>query len=163
MARKDDEFLKKLLATFRVEADEHLKAMSSGLLELEKVPASARRTELVETIFREAHSLKGAARAVNLADVESVCQSLESVFAWIKGGGATSAPLFDLLHQVLDGLDGLLSPESPAAGAPALATLVRRLDDMAKGLAPAAAAPAPSFHPGSAIAPRVKEPLRCAA
>jgi two-component system chemotaxis sensor kinase CheA len=35
MANKNDEFLKKLLATFKVEADEHLQAMSAGLLELE--------------------------------------------------------------------------------------------------------------------------------
>src|SRR3990172_125352 len=100
MANKNDEFLKKLLATFRAEADEHLKAMSSGLLELEKTPAGVRQTELVENIFREAHSLKGAARAVNLTEIESVCHSLESVFAALKGKQlVVSAPLFDLLHQ----------------------------------------------------------------
>ena len=119
MAKKNGEFLKKLLATFRVEADEHLKAMSSSLLELEKAPAGARRLELVETIFREAHSLKGAARAVNFADIESVCQSLESVFAGMKSGAEASAQLFDLLHQALDALGGLLAPE-PAAAKPAL-------------------------------------------
>ena len=50
MATKTDELLKRLLATFRIEADEHLKAMSWGLIELEKAPAGARRAELVETI-----------------------------------------------------------------------------------------------------------------
>ena len=44
MANKNDEFLKKLLATFRVEADEHLQAMSSRLLELEKTPAGVQQT-----------------------------------------------------------------------------------------------------------------------
>ena len=39
MSKKDDKFLKKLLAAFRIEADEHLKAIRSGLLELEKAPA----------------------------------------------------------------------------------------------------------------------------
>ena len=76
MAKKNDELLKKLLATFRVEADEHLRAMSSGLLALEKMPQGEERAALVEKVFREAHSLKGAARAVNLAEIESVCQSL---------------------------------------------------------------------------------------
>ena len=74
MARKNDELLKKLLATFRVEADEHLQAMSSGLLALEKMPQAEERAALVEKVFREAHSLKGAARAVNLLEIESVCQ-----------------------------------------------------------------------------------------
>jgi two-component system chemotaxis sensor kinase CheA len=137
MARKDEEFLNKLLATFRVEADEHLKAMSSSLLELEKAPAGARRAALVETIFREAHSLKGAARAVNFTDIESVCQSLESVFAGMKSGAGAPGRLFDLLHQALDALGGLLSPEPASAAKPALATLIRRLDGAMKGAPPA--------------------------
>lgn len=142
MAKKDDEFLKKLLATFRIEADEHLRVMSSGLLELEKTPAGKQQAELVETIFREAHSLKGAARAVNLTDIESVCQSLESVFAGMKSGGIAASPqLFDFLQLALDTLGGLLSPEA-AAGKPALATLIRRLDDVMKGSPPVRAAPA---------------------
>jgi two-component system chemotaxis sensor kinase CheA len=141
MAKKDDEFLKKLLATFRIEADEHLKTMSSGLLELEKAPGSARRAELVETIFREAHSLKGAARAVNLLDMESACQSLESLFAGMKSRADIPAQLFDLLYQALDALGRLLSPESAAAAKPALATLLRRLDDAMKRPAPARVEP----------------------
>src|SRR3989338_8100027 len=139
MAKKNDEFLKKLLATFRVEADEHLQAMSSGLLDLEKTPAGVRQMELVEKIFREAHSLKGAARAVNLAEIESVCQTLESVFAALKGRHlAVSAPLFDLLHQAIDALGGLLAPDAAAPGAsrPAIMELMRRLDDGLKGPLP---------------------------
>src|SRR3990172_1653147 len=130
MAKKNDEFLKKLLATFRVEADEHLKAMSSGLMELEKIPAGEQGTELVEKIFREAHSLKGAARAVNLTEIESVCQLLESVFAALKGKQlAVSAHLFDLLHQAIDAVGRLLAPDAAAPGAsrPAIMELRRRL------------------------------------
>ncbi len=141
MPKKDDEFLKKLLATFRVEADEHLKSMSSGLLELEKAPAGARRSELVETIFREVHSLKGAARAVNLTEIESVCQSLESVFAGMKSGAAAPPQLFELLQQALDALGGLLSPEPGAAAKPALATLIRQLEAAMKGPPPMRAEP----------------------
>jgi len=147
MAKKNDEFLKKLLATFRVEADEHLQAMSSGLLDLEKIPAGARQMELVEKIFREAHSLKGAARAVNLTEIESVCQSLESVFAGLKGKHlAVSAPLFDLLHQAIDALDGLLAPGAGASAArrPVIMELMRRLDDALKGPLPDPEMPAPA-------------------
>ena len=84
MVNKNDELLKKLLATFRVEADAHLQAMSSGLLALEKIPEDGPWADIVETIFRDAHSLKGAARAVNLTQIEVVCQSLESVFFALK-------------------------------------------------------------------------------
>ena len=103
MGTKDEEFLKRLLATFKVEAAEHLKAISAGLLQLEKEPSPEKQAELIQAIFREAHSLKGAARAVNLAEIEAVCQSLESVFARWKRGEATSSPEeFDLLHQAVD-------------------------------------------------------------
>ncbi len=130
--QNNDAFLKKLLATFRVEADEHLKAMSAGLIELEKTPAAGRHAEIVESIFREAHSLKGAARAVNLKEIESVCQPLESVFAELKNKQlAVSPPLFDLLYQTVDALGGLLVPDAgtPESRQAALAPLIRRLGD----------------------------------
>src|SRR6185437_13752188 len=63
MKNKNDELLKKLRATFRVEADTHLQTMAAGLLALEKTSV-AEQPALVEAIFRAAHSLKGAARAV---------------------------------------------------------------------------------------------------
>ena len=137
MDKPNDDFLKKLLATFRIEADEHLQAMSAGLIELENNPAEVRYAEIVETVFREAHSLKGAARAVNLKEIESVCQSMESVFAALKGNRlAVSPPLFDLMQEAIDDLSTLLSVDGAAmavAGKSALATLIRRLDDVLQG------------------------------
>lgn len=104
MTDKDDEFLKKLLETFAVEAQEHLQGMYAGLLRMEKGEGAANGgLELVETVFREAHSLKGAARAVNLLEVESLCQALEGVFAALKKNLLTiSTGLFDLLQETLD-------------------------------------------------------------
>ena len=62
MNTKEEEFLNRLRATFRIEAAEHLQAMTTGLLELEKTPAPEVQRDLVATIFRAAHSLKGAVR-----------------------------------------------------------------------------------------------------
>ena len=56
MKNKNDELLKKLRATFRVEADTHLQTMTSGLLALEKASVTE-QPALVESIFRAAHSL----------------------------------------------------------------------------------------------------------
>ena len=56
MEKKNHEFLKKLLATFKTEAEEHVRALSSGLLELEKVSAAGKQMEIIETVFREAQS-----------------------------------------------------------------------------------------------------------
>jgi two-component system, chemotaxis family, sensor kinase CheA len=110
MDTKDQDFLKRLLATFEVEAREHIRAMSSGLIELENTTAADRQLAIVEAIFREAHSLKGAARAVNLAEIEAICQALESIFAALKRQEiAVSAALCDTLHQTLDSLGTLLA------------------------------------------------------
>jgi two-component system chemotaxis sensor kinase CheA len=136
MANKNDDFLKKLLATFRIEADEHLNAMSTGLLELEKNPAEDRYAEIIEIVFREAHSLKGAARAVNLREIESVCHPMESVLAALKNKQlAFSPPLFDLLYQVVDALGRLLAPDagSPESHQAMLAQMIRRLSDALQG------------------------------
>ncbi|MDE2155243.1 MAG: hybrid sensor histidine kinase/response regulator [Xanthomonadaceae bacterium] len=133
MAGNNDELLKKLMATFRAEADEHLKAMSSELFALERTPAGVQRAKILETVFREVHSLKGAARAVNLAPVESVCQSLENLFAALKGGRPdVSSPLFDLLHQSVDALGRLLATDA-GVHQPPVAALIRRLDDASRG------------------------------
>ena len=106
----DSDFLKNLLATYRVEAEEHAREMSAGLIELEKAPTADEQRERIETIFREAHSLKGAARSVNDAEIEKVCQALESLFAGLKREEVTlSADLFDTLHRAVDGLAQLLA------------------------------------------------------
>ncbi|TAN49763.1 MAG: hybrid sensor histidine kinase/response regulator [Methylococcaceae bacterium] len=141
MTKPNDEFLQRLLATFHVEMGEHRTAMSSGLLELEKTPDGEQAAAIVERIFREAHSLKGAARTVNLKDIETVCQSLENVFAALKSHKLTASPaLFDLLYQSIDALDGLVAPEPQQ---PAATTLTRRLNEALRGAVAAEATPAP--------------------
>ncbi len=109
MSTKNHEFREKLLATFRIEADEHITAMVSGLVELEKTSDAEAQSAVIEKAFREAHSLKGAARAVNLGEVEAHCQALESKFSALRQGQLRLSPgLFDELHRMLDALAALL-------------------------------------------------------
>ena len=109
MAFADQGLLKKLLATFKIEADEHIGVISSGLIEIEQTLSAERRAELVETVFREAHSLKGAARAVNLVNVEAICQSLENTFSKLRPRESPPSPeLFDQLHRAVDTLSQFL-------------------------------------------------------
>lgn len=140
----DEAFIKKLLATFRIEAEEHIAAISAGLLELEKQPLPERQKEIVEVIFREAHSLKGAARSVNLADIELVCQAMEGLFAALKRGEMVlSPPLFDLLNEATDIVSRLLSLADTAltsADLTGVQAIKEKLADAAKGKLPASAA-----------------------
>jgi two-component system chemotaxis sensor kinase CheA len=90
---------------------------------------------LVETAFRAAHSLKGAARAVNLTNIEAVCQSLESVFAALKRQSlAFSEALFELLYETVDLLSQLLAADLAGESAditPGAVALIQRLEQAA--------------------------------
>lgn len=99
----DEGFLQSLRATFKVEAAEHLHAIGTGLLELEKTAAPAAQAAIIETVFRAAHSLKGAARAINLTDIEALCQSLEELFAaWKRRDALPNRSTLDSAHHILD-------------------------------------------------------------
>ena len=114
MTRSDEEFHQWLLTTFRDEADEILTGISQGLIELEKAEFNS-GSELLEQIFRKTHSLKGAARAVDLRDIESVCQNIESVFSLMKRGELIpDAEMFDLLHSSIAAIYAVLSGDKNA-------------------------------------------------
>ncbi|MBI2354345.1 MAG: response regulator [Deltaproteobacteria bacterium] len=123
----DIEFQKRLLATFRDETREHLAAITAALIALEKSAEPDKRQAILETVFREAHSLKGAARAVGMAGIESLSHALEGVFAAFRRQEAVTSPaLFDLLHRATDTIDKLLLT-GETYGSAATATPVREL------------------------------------
>lgn len=109
MDKKEIEFLTKLLATFKIEAEEHLKNLTSGLLTLEEEIPEEKKKELLEQIFREAHSLKGAARAVSFASIEKICQALENVLAaYKKSEIQLNKSDFDNLYSSIDLITDLI-------------------------------------------------------
>lgn len=116
MSGVEEELLRALRATFKVEAAEHLQAMGAGLMELEKAAAPADRMRLIETVFRAAHSLKGAARAVNFSAIEAQCQSLEGLFAAWKRGESTPTPeTLDGAHRALNAVWAMMAEPATAA------------------------------------------------
>jgi len=109
----EEELLKKLREAFSGEADERLASLSSSLLDLEKGAGGEDKSQALEVAFREAHSLKGAARSVNLTEIETICQAIEGVFAAMKRDKVSlSGELFDLLHRCIRAVeDSLAAPE----------------------------------------------------
>ncbi len=142
MDRKEKEFLKKLRATFKIEAEEHLGKMSSELISLEKSEDPSQLETSIETVYRAAHSLKGAARAVGLRDVESVCQSLESVISCIKKHEITPTQrFFDVALRTLDLLNQLINDEGDAPVGDVLRELESLLRDRTEAAPPSAERP----------------------
>lgn len=157
MMDTDGEFRKRLLATFREEADEHLTEITQDLICLEKAEPGA-GAEFIEKAYRKTHSLKGAARAVQLREIESVCQNLETVFSAMKKGNyVPDAEAFDLFHEALKGIHTLMGNDpTPAATASEINTKVRHLTDrkkttgMPKSPGPSNEAVHRSLEPGTA-------------
>jgi two-component system chemotaxis sensor kinase CheA len=175
MDDKKQQFLARLRETFREEAAEHIGAMSSGLLALER-SEGAERAAIVERVFREAHSLKGAARSVSLASVESLCTELESLFAAMKRGTLVpSTEILDAVHPALRVLTALCDrPEGAADGdtqqqeRQALSALKRWAGSTGPESAVAPAVPLPVAAPKSerfapAAPPPAAEPRSAAA
>lgn len=146
-----DEFLEQLRSTFRVEAQDHLSSITAGLLALERTADPDAARPIVEAMFRAAHSLKGASRAVDFSDVESLCGSLEDTFArWRTTREFPGREILDTVHRTVDTICAALTPRSPSPQPTAVTQLAqipafgaRRRDD---GPAGAAAADRP---PGS--------------
>lgn len=137
MTGTDDEFLRTLRATFNVEAAEHLQAIGTSLLELEKAAIPARQQQLVETVFRAAHSLKGAARAVNFTEIESLCQSLEDLFAtWKRRESLPTSAALDTAHRTVDKMSHAIA--APVGADRAGKQVERQSDTEASARMPAA-------------------------
>ena len=134
METRDAEFLKKLLAMFRIEAREHLNAISTELTRLEKGD-SRNQAGIVETIYRETHTLKGASLSVNLVDLVSLCRSMENVFLALKREQISLSPqTIGLLHQTVDFCFTLVDGKKPSTSQrAAIEKLIRQLDDSIPG------------------------------
>ncbi|MFH0968311.1 MAG: response regulator [Methanobacteriota archaeon] len=127
MGTDNSEFAKKLLATFQTEAQEHLNAIASGLIELEKPISAEQHIAALEVIFRETHTLKGAARSVDLPDIEEICHVIEDVFSAAKREKIVlSRDVFNYLHDAVTVLETLLKEPGPDTRA----TLQKRRDLM---------------------------------
>lgn len=126
MMRNRDAFHEQLRETFKLEAAERLQEIANGLLEIENAPSNIIRAPAIEGVFRAAHSLKGAARAVEFVEVESLCEPLEELFsAWKRGHGLVLPSDFDAAHHLLNGIASELAGSSePDATPPTVASTI---------------------------------------
>ncbi|MBL6982371.1 MAG: hybrid sensor histidine kinase/response regulator, partial [Anaerolineales bacterium] len=102
---RHEEFKRTLLATFKGELDDHLGTLNRELLALERNPPQDEQEAILEEVFRAAHSIKGAARAVDLGNISMLAHRLEDVFSALRRGDLSpSSSLFDALFPFVDAL-----------------------------------------------------------
>lgn len=96
-----DALHRRLLATFLVELEEHVAALERDLLAWE---GGVEQSPLLATLFRSAHSLKGAALAVDAALIARVCHHMEGILAAARDGAELGSETVQLLLVAADGL-----------------------------------------------------------
>jgi two-component system, chemotaxis family, sensor kinase CheA len=99
------ELIRRLLAIFVVELQDHLRVFNQELLTLEQRAPGLNTAESINTLFRSVHSLKGAARSVDATRLARVCHALEAILSPLREGNAElSTELFALLFESADAL-----------------------------------------------------------
>ena len=100
MAKEFD--LNKYSKLFVTEAGEYLRVLNDSMVELEKRPEDK---ELIDTMFRACHTIKGMASMMNLAAVTETAHALEDVLGAIRDGKQSASP--EVSEGIFAGLDGL--------------------------------------------------------
>lgn len=92
------------LEIFIEESREHLQLLNESLLEMEKNPLGNK--ELINEIFRVAHTLKGMAATMGFKRMNHLTHDMENVLSEIRTGHIkSSATLLDILFKCLDALE----------------------------------------------------------
>jgi two-component system chemotaxis sensor kinase CheA len=134
----DAQLTQRLMSTFLVELEEHARALERDLLLLER--GEEETGPIYVSLFRSAHSLKGAARVTGLPLIETTCHRLEEILqALQESRSVADGPLFQLLLSTADALSAtgrLLAEKPDAAGGP-LAKLLPKLAAAGTALPPA--------------------------
>lgn len=122
-----------ILISFMEDAGEHLAGIESNLMDMEQAGADI-DSELVNTVFRAAHSIKGGAGFLGLANVQSLGHKLENILHMVRNGEIV--PDGRIVSALLAGFDRLHAlvrnaresdQEDIASDLEALGTLTREL------------------------------------
>ena len=97
------EEIEQYLEIFIQEAKEQLEIITQSLLELEKNP---KNQEVVNEIFRAAHTLKGSSGMMGFTGIQELTHKMEDVFDSIRKGLMKPSPdLIDILFECVDALE----------------------------------------------------------
>ncbi len=114
----DDE----ILQDFLIEAGEMIETLNEELVELEQRPNDA---DLLNSVFRSFHTIKGGAGFLSLIPLVELCHRAEDVFNLLRNGELqVNSAIMDVMLPVLDSLnemfDSLRNGTEPEDADPAL-------------------------------------------
>lgn len=151
--------LSKFVMRFIEEAREHLTRMADGVASLEK---GATDPELINMVFRSAHTIKGSSRMVKLDTITDTAHRMEDLLGAMREGTLLfSPPLGHMLYRGIDAISVLVdcaaeNPDEPKLP-PVDEELCRALATLLPGYTPAGAEgdvpPEPASQPAATHPP----------
>jgi two-component system chemotaxis sensor kinase CheA len=98
--------MKEIIDDFLIEADELVSSLDENLVKLEETPDDL---DLLNEIFRAAHTIKGTSSFLGLDQVSNLTHKNEDILNKLRKGEMTVTPeIMDLLLESVDILKGLL-------------------------------------------------------
>ena len=98
-----------LFQLFREDAENHLAVLSDNLIQIEKNPLAG---VLLESSMRAVHSLKGAARIIELHPIVTLTHGMEDAFIAAENGSLTLTPThIDTLFAAVDLIRDLIKQD----------------------------------------------------
>lgn len=95
------------MEVFIEESREHLQSLNDNLLKLEENPENM---ELVNDIFRSAHTLKGMSATMGFEDMANLTHQMENVLDGVRNGKFTfTSDLLDIIFLATDHLENMVS------------------------------------------------------
>ncbi|MDN5362801.1 MAG: two-component system, chemotaxis family, sensor kinase CheA [Moorella sp. (in: firmicutes)] len=127
------------LGVFLDEAEEQLQQLDEAVVQLEQTPSDQ---ELLNTIFRAAHTLKGSSASMGFNRLATLTHRMESVLDSLRQGKlAVSREIIDILLAAVDKLRGLKDSIADGKGEEGeVAEVVARLEAVLAGPTASAAA-----------------------
>lgn len=122
------------LEIFIDESKEHLQGMNTSLLELEKQPEDG--TDLVNEVFRAAHTLKGMAGTMGFKKMNTLTHDMENVLSEIRAGNMSiNAEMLDTMFRCLDALETYVDNivQTGSEGDEAYQDIIDKLNAILKG------------------------------
>ena len=111
---------------FLEEADEQLNELNQNLLELEKNPANH---EIINNIFRTAHSLKSSAAFVGLNELSDLAHMMENLLQGIRDGSmSVTSEIIDIIFNCFDEIRNVI--DSIGAGEKPTQNFKRLIEDI---------------------------------
>lgn len=121
------------LQIFIEESKENLQALNENLLLLEAAPDDI---EVVNVIFRVAHTLKGMAGTMGFAKMQLLTHSVENVLSEIRNGKLhITTEMVDIMFQCLDALENYVDQiiNTSTEGDESYSNLIEQLEAILKG------------------------------